>query len=471
MEKKDAQGQLVRQIGLVSAIVFVMSSVIGTGVFKKIAAMSASLESPKMVLLAWLVAGLITLAGALSNAEVASMLVDSGGEYVYFRKIYNKFFAFMFGWANFAVIRTASIASIAYVFAQSVNSIFVLPPIAENLAQINIFGLFPFDNFSVKLVAIALILFLTYFNYRGLKLGESLSRILVAIMVISMLLIIILGLSSDAGSWQNLTTNSIKHHTEVTPGSFFKIMAMACLSAFWAYEGWASVGFIGGEIKNPQRNLPLAIVFGSLGIMVIYMLMNLVYLYILPIDKFIDIYESKNGIAAVEVVKSFGGKWGSFFISALILITTFNCTSMTILLAARLFYKMASEKVFFKQANFIHPQYNTPSNALFIQAIWSSLLVLSGTFDTLTDMLIFAAFIFYGATTLGVFILRKKMPDTPRPYKAWGYPVVPAIFIVFCIALIINTIIEKPAEALTGLGLIATGIPFYLYWNRGGKQI
>lgn len=467
MQKKEAQGQLIRRIGLVSAIVFVMSSVIGTGVFKKIASMSASLESPQLVLLAWFVAGLITLAGALSNAEVASMLADSGGEYVYFRKIYNKFFAFLFGWTNFAVIRTASIASIAYVFAQSVNSIIVLPSTNSNLAQISLLGLHPFDNLSVKLVAIGLILFLTYFNYRGLKLGESLSRALVAIMVVSMLLIIVFGLTSDQGSWLNITTNSLKHTTEVTPGSFFKIMAMACLSAFWAYEGWASVGFIGGEIKNPQRNLPLAIVFGTLGIMAIYMLMNLVYLYILPIDRFIDIYESKNGIAAVEVVKSFGGEWGGLFISALILITTFNCTSVTILLAARLFYKMASEDVFFKKANFIHPKYNTPSNALFIQSVWSSLLVMSGTFDTLTDMLIFAAFIFYGATTLGVFILRKKMPDTPRPYKAWGYPIVPALFIVFCIALIIYTIIEKPTEALTGLGLMATGVPFYIYWNRG----
>lgn len=465
MNSAKPQGKLIPQIGLLSAVVFVMSSVIGTGVFKKTAAMSASLQDPAMVLLAWFVAGIITLAGALSNAEVASMLADSGGEYVYFKKIYNKFFAFLFGWANFAVIRSASIASIAYVFAQSLHSVFPLPQIGQSLAQINWFGLLPFDNLSVKLVAILLVLALTYFNYRGIKLGESLSRILVAIMVVAMVLIIGFGLTSSVGSWDHLAQKALNYQPQST-GDFFKLMALACLSAFWAYEGWASVGFIGGEIKNPKRNLPLAIVFGLFGIMFLYLCLNLVYLYTLPINRFIDIYNSKNGIAAVEVVKTFGGSAGAWFISILILITTFNCTNVTILLAARLFYKMANDGLFFKAADYIHPKFNTPSVALWIQSIWICLLVLSGTFDTLTDMLIFAAFIFYGATTLGVFILRKKMPDAERPYKAWGYPVVPAIFILFCIALIINTIIEKPTEALTGLALIATGVPFYLFWNK-----
>ncbi len=459
------QGSLKPQIGLLSAIVFVVSSVIGTGVFKKVAAMSATLQSPSMVLLAWLLAGLITLAGALSNAEVASMLADSGGEFVYFRKIYNRFFAFMFGWTNFAVIRTASIASIAYVFAQSVNSIWPLPQLATGLQSANILGLQIFDNLSVKLLAIALIIALTYFNYRGLKMGENLSRILVAIMLVAMLLIIIFGLSTPVGSWSHFTAANTN---TATGTGFFNVMALACLSAFWAYEGWATVGFIGAEIQNPKRNLPLAIVFGLLGILALYLLMNTVYLYILPIEQLQSIYTNKNGIAAVEVVRQFGGSWGALFISVLILITTFNCTSATILLSARLFYKMANDKLFFRQADYIHPNYNTPSVALWIQAFWCAMLVLSGTFDSLTDMLIFAAFIFYGATTLAVFILRIKMPDAQRPYRAWGYPVVPALFIIFCIYLIFNTIVEKPTEALAGLGLMATGIPFYLWWTRRG---
>jgi APA family basic amino acid/polyamine antiporter len=310
-------------------------------------------------------------------------------------------------------------------------------------------------------------MFLTYFNYKGLKLGENLSRTLTALMITVMLLVIVLGLFSAVGNFEHITQNSSRYSAETMSGSFlFKALALACLSAFWGYEGWASVGFIGGEIKNPQRNLPLAIAIGIAIIIVIYLLMNFVYLYILPIDELINIYESKNGIAAVAVVSHFLGSWGGLLISGLILVTTFNCASTTILLASRLFYAMANDKMFFKQVDYIHPVYNTPSKALFVQAIWTCLLVLSGTFDQLTDMLVFAAFIFYGATAFGVFVLRKKMPDAHRPYKVIGYPVVPAIFILFCIALIVNTLIEKPEEALIGLGLMATGLPFYFYWNK-----
>lgn len=463
----EKQGKLVQTIGLTSAIVLVISSVIGTGVFKKIAPMSAELQSPGLVLTAWLVAGLISLAGTLSNAEVASMLADSGGDFVYYRKIYNRFFAFLFGWTNFAVIRTASIASIAYVFAQSLNSLIPIPNSSSEMSEMSFLGLHFLDNLGIKLVAIALIVFLTYFNTKGLKLGEKLSNTLVTLMIIVMLGIIILGLTSSVGNWEYLKQNSVKFNPEeMQGGTLFKALALACLSAFWGYEGWNSVGYIGGEIKNPQRNLPLALTIGMIIIIAMYMMMNFVYLYILPIDEFIKIHETKNGIGAVAVVTHFLGSWGGVLISCLILVTTFNCTSSTILLASRLFYAMSHEKMFFKHVDYIHPKYNTPSKALALQAVWASLLVLSGTFDQLTDMLIFAAFIFYGATTFGVFILRKKMPDAPRPYKVIAYPFVPAIFILFCIVLLVNTLMERPNEALIGLGLMATGLPFYFYWKK-----
>lgn len=463
----EKQGKLVQTIGLTSAIVLVISSVIGTGVFKKIAPMSAELQSPGLVLTAWLVAGLISLAGTLSNAEVASMLADSGGDFVYYRKIYNRFFAFLFGWTNFAVIRTASIASIAYVFAQSLNSLIPIPNSSSEMSEMSFLGLHFLDNLGIKLVAIALIVFLTYFNTKGLKLGEKLSNTLVTLMIIVMLGIIILGLTSSEGNWEYLKQNSVKFNPEeMQGGTLFKALALACLSAFWGYEGWNSVGYIGGEIKNPQRNLPLALTIGMIIIIAMYMMMNFVYLYILPIDEFIKIHETKNGIGAVAVVTHFLGSWGGVLISCLILVTTFNCTSSTILLASRLFYAMSHEKMFFKHVDYIHPKYNTPSKALALQAVWASLLVLSGTFDQLTDMLIFAAFIFYGATTFGVFILRKKMPDAPRPYKVIAYPFVPAIFILFCIVLLVNTLMERPNEALIGLGLMATGLPFYFYWKK-----
>ena len=465
---KNAQGHLVRSIGLFSAFILTVSSVIGSGVYKKVAPMSAELLSADLVLLCWGLAGLITLFGALSNAEIASMLAESGGEYVYFGKIYNRFFAFIFGWTCFAVIRSAAAASIAYVFAHSFNTLIPLPVLPDSWAQMSVLGIFtPFHNFGVKTLTVLLIIGLSYNNYVGLRFGEGLSKAVTILVVASILLIIASGLSIGGGSMENFRSPA----AGFVPRSMFdpdliKTMFAALLAAFWAYEGWTSTGYLGGEIKNSHRNLPLALVSGVLFVMGVYLAINFTYLYVLPIDAIIAVQQSVNSIAAVEVVRSFLGTPGTLAMAVLILITTFGCTNTTLLGPPRLYYAMAREGLFFRSAAYVHPKYNTPSKAIMIQAVWASLLVFSGSFDQLTDMLVFAAFIFYGATALGVFILRVRMPDAPRPYRAWGYPVVPAIFILFCVALIVITLVAKPREALIGLGLMASGLPFYFYWRN-----
>ena len=467
----QAQGKLIRSLGFFSAFVLTVSSVIGSGIYKKVAPMSAELLSADLVLLCWLLAGIITLCGTLSNAEVASMLADSGGEYVYFRKIYNKFFAFIFGWTAFTVIRSGAVASIANIFSQSVNSLIPLPTLGPDLAAISIGGVFtPFDNFGVKLLTVTLIIGLSFNNYVGLKFGEGLSRWVLIIVMGSIVLIVISGLTFGGGSFENFNTPA-KNYVERSwfdPILIEGIFA-ALLASFWAYEGWTATGYIGGEIKNAHRNLPLALITGVLFVMVVYMAINFTYLYVLPIDQLISIHEQQNTIAAVAVVKHYMGSTGGMLMAVVILLTTFGCTNTTLLGPPRLYYAMAKEGLFFRSATFIHPKYNTPSKAILIQCIWASLLVFSGSFDQLTDMLIFAAYIFYGATAVGVFVLRKKMPDAPRPYKAWGYPVIPAIFILFCAALIVVTLAAKPREALIGLGLMAGGLPFYFYWTRPGQ--
>lgn len=471
-DAQKPQGHLVRSIGLFSAFILTVSSVIGSGVYKKVAPMSAELMSADLVLLAWGLAGIITLCGALSNAEIAGMLANSGGEYVYFRRIYNRFFAFIFGWTSFAVIRSAAAASIAYVFAHSFNSLVPLPALPDHLAQISVLGAFtPFHNFGVKALTVFLIMGLSYNNYVGLKFGEGLSKVVTLIVVISIFLIVVFGLTLGQGSMENFQTPASGFSAmSWTDSGFIKMIFAALLAAFWAYEGWTSTGFIGGEIKDSHRNLPLALVAGVTFVMLVYLCINFTYLYVLPIDQIIAVHHSVNDIAAVEVVRSFMGSGGALAMAILILITTFGCTNTTLLGPPRLYYAMAKEGLFFKSASYIHPRYNTPSRAIIIQAVWASILVFSGSFDQLTDMLIFAAFIFYGATALGVFILRIKMPDAPRPYKALGYPVVPAIFILFCVALIFITLISKPREALIGLGLMASGLPFYWYWNSKIKS-
>ncbi|TAE22051.1 MAG: amino acid permease [Cytophagales bacterium] len=454
--------QLKRSIGLVSAIALVISNIIGTGVFKKVVPMAAELQSPNLILLAWLLAGLLSLSGTLSNAEVASMLADSGGEYVYFRKIYGRFFAFLFGWTQFAVIRTAAIASIAYVFAQSLNSLIALPDTPANLAEISLFGIHPLDNLSVKLVTIALVWLLTYANVRGVSIGEKISNSLTVLMIAVMVFLIVTGLFASGGSWSNLSLEA----APPTGGSLVSALGLACLSAFWAYEGWASVGYIGGELKDPQRNLPRALTIGCVVVMSIYLLMNLVYVRMLPINELIALKSQPNTIGAVVAVGKYLGVAGSLLVSCLILVTTFNCTSSSVLTASRLFYAMARDGQFFRAINYVHPTHQTPSRSLILQAVWTTVMVLSGSFDQLTDMLIFASFIFYGATAVGVFVLRSRMPDAPRPYRVIGYPVVPAIFILFCGFLVISTLFNRPTEALVGLGLMATGLPFYFLWSR-----
>jgi basic amino acid/polyamine antiporter, APA family len=470
MEKP--QGQLVKSITLASATILVVSSVIGTGVYKKVAPMSADLLSPDLVLAAWLLAGILSLFGALSNAEIAGMYADSGGEYVYYKRIYGKFMAFMFGWTTFAIIKTASVSSIAYVFSQSFNSLITLPQLPTEISNLKFWIFMPFENFGVKIFSIILILILTYINTRGLKFGELLSKNITKLVIAGLALIVIAGLFSGHGSLQNFSTPST---TFVNKGwtnfDFIKALFGAMLAAFWAYEGWNTVGFIGGEIQNPKRNLPLAL-GGGLGIIIVaYMLVNFTYLYVLPIDSLIAVKKAANQIAAVEVIRSFGGVMGASILSVLILITTLGCTNSTILMPPRIYQVMAKDGLFFKSAANIHPETNTPNSALWIQGIWACLLVLSGTFDQLTDMLIFAAFFFYGATAFGVFILRVREPETPRPYKVIGYPIVPAIFVLFCVALIVITCITHPREAGIGLVLMATGLPFYLYWNKNTEGV
>ena len=469
MEKK--QGQLVRSVTLAAATILVVSSVIGSGVYKKVAPMSAELLSPDLVLWAWVLAGVISLCGALSNAEIAGMMADSGGEYVYFKKIYGRFMAFLWGWSTFAVIKTASVAGIAYVFSQSFNAIFPLPHLPESIENIEFLIFKPFENAGVKALTIALILALTFLNTRGLKNAAALSTWITRLVIVGLLGIVVSGLLFGGGSWTNFQTPATNYvHREWTDFEFIKAMFTALLAAFWAYEGWNTVGFIGGEIKNPNRNLPLALFSGMVIIIGAYAIVNFTYLYVLPIDQIVSAHQVQNEIAAVAVVRHFAGGMGATLISIVILITTLGCTNATILMPPRVYYAMAKDKLFFPRAAEIHHKYHTPNPALWIQGLWACLLVLSGSFDQLTDMLIFAAFFFYGATAFGVFILRKREPNAERPYRVWGYPLVPALFVLFCATLIVVTCFTHPREAGFGVVLMLTGVPFYFWWNRGATM-
>lgn len=454
--------QLNRSLGLQLVIVFVIANILGSGVYKKVAPMADALHSSGWVLIAWVIGGIISLFGALSYAEVAGLLADTGGDYAYYKRIYNKFFAFQFGWSTFAILQTAAISSLAYVFAESLHNIVHLPPMLTFLNDFNFAGVFyPFRNFNVKFAAIVLILLLTWINTKGLKTGAWLGTGILLLVFAGLFTIIVFGLSSEQSDLSMAFNMDTTNNKPVT----FSAMFTAMLAAFWAYQGWAAVGFIGGEAKNANKNIPRGIAIGVFIVIGLYLLVNTAYLSLLPIESLEQVTTSGNKIAAIEAVKIFWGRGGELFIAILILITTLGCNHATVITSCRVYYAMAKEGLFFKKAGELN-KYAVPGNSLLMQCVWACILVFSGTFDQLTDMIIFAVFIFYGATALGVFILRRKMPDAPRPYKVWGYPVVPAIVILISAGLFINTIATRPREAGIGLILMATGIPMWFWFNR-----
>ena len=456
------QRNLVRTLGLGYVVIFVIANIIGSGVYKKIAPMADELNSSIWILIVWIAGGIITLFGALSNAEIAGMLADTGGEFVYLKKIYNRFFSFLYGWSLFTVIQSATISSLAYVFTQSLNSIITIPEVLPSLQNLSIGGVFfPFQDFGIKLTAILLIMLLTFLNMTGLKGGAWISRTILFLVGIGLLVIVIFGLSNSADKPANYLDVRELSHSTVTLSSFYTAM----LAAFWAYQGWVSVGFIGGEIRDAKKNIPKGIAIGVFIVIAVYLLVNVTYLSLMSIPELIQVHEAGNQIAAVEAVRSFWGTSGVMFISLLILVTTMGCLHASVITGARPYYAMSRERLFFSGIGKLN-RHNVPGNSLLWQGIWASVLVLSGTFDQLTDMLIFAVYIFYGATAMGVFILRRRMPDAHRPYKVWGYPVVPAIFVLFCVGLFCNTIITRPREAAIGLILILAGIPVYFLLRK-----
>lgn len=442
---------LARTLGTRSAVLLVVSGIVGSGVFKKVAPMAAELGSPVLVLACWVGAGLVSLAGALTYAEMAGMFPQSGGEYVYLKHVYGRLWAFLYGWGAFTVMRTATIAALAHIFAQSLTA---LGGFTEHS-----------NSVVVPLVATALIGVLSVINYRGISFAEGLSRALLYLTFAAIAVIGWIGFGSPTGAMSHLT-KSIQEPILNAHGGLLGAIVVASLGAFWGYEGWNQIAYIGEEIKNPQRNLPIALGVGTVIVITLYTLLNAVYLYVLPIDTLAQLADTPDKIAAVEVVRQVAGWAGATFVSVLILVTTSNATNASILMPARLFYAMARDGLFFKSAARIHPRFKTPSVAILLQSGWSVLLVWSGSFDRLTDMLVFASFIFYGATAFGVVLLRHKLPHQPRPYRVIGYPIVPLFFTTCCALLVVMTLINQPREALTGLALIATGLPFYWVWRR-----
>ncbi len=449
---------LSRTIGLTSGILLVAGIMIGSGVFKKIVPMAASGLSEKYIIAAWVVAGIITMFGAFTVAGLSTLTTTSGGEYEYLRLIFGNFVSFLFGWSSFTIMGSASIAAIAVVFTSSVNELLHLGNPFASLEHLSAgYIVDPFADSGLKLLAVATIMLLTWVNYRGTTKATKLNNLITYAKVAGILLLISIGLFYGGKGQVPLETAIVPITGTGGTGAFFAAM----LSAFWAYDGWINVTFISGEIKNPTHNLPRAVISGVLLVIILYVLVNFAFMKILPVKVLASLGD--NEIAATVMVKSVLGESGKVLITLLIMLSTFGALNGLITTYSRLYYQMSVEGFFFKKVSKVHPRFNTPYVSLIYSMLISCLLVFSGSFDLLTDLVIFAGFLFYALLAWGLIKMKRRGLITSNLI---GYPVVPVIFILFSIALLVNTIITQPMQTFAGIILMLTGVPFYFYFKR-----
>jgi APA family basic amino acid/polyamine antiporter len=451
------KNELKRVIGLTAAILLVAGNIIGTGVFKKIVPMAQSGLDEKYILGAWIVAGIITMFGAFSVAGLAKLTSVTGGAFEYLRLCFGDLTGFLFGWGYFTILGSGSIAAVAFIFSQSVNSLMVLPDPLHQWKDLAIGSVHPFADSGIKILAVLIIGLLTLFNYRGVKNAAGLNNAVTSTKILGIVLLIVLGLffgHSEAGG--NIA-QPIAQQQGFSFVAFFAIM----LSAFWAYDGFVNLGAISGEIINPKKNIPIAIITGASIVLVLYVVVNYAYMNSLSLDRLAAIGENK--VAAIVVAENIIGHTGTVLISSLILLSTFGYLNAAILVFARYYYRMAQENLFFKKAANVHPVYRTPHVALVYSMIWSCILVISGTFDMLTDMVVFGAFAFYCLLAIGLIKMKRKKAIKE---KIPGYPLAPVLFILLIGSFLISTLINKPVQNLIGIALILSGVPFYYYFKK-----
>ncbi|MBN1225213.1 MAG: amino acid permease [Candidatus Aminicenantes bacterium] len=451
---------LLRQLGLFDSTMIMVGIVIGSGIFLTTGIMAKSIPSPGLILLAWVVGGLLTLAGALTFAELGAAMPEAGGQYVYLREAYGPMAGFLFGWILFLVYLTGGIAALAVAFAEYFGYFFPALSIQKEFfsTTVNVFNhSFTYSVSTGQLIGLAAIILLTLFNFFGVAFGKLIQNILTLVKIGTLLAIVVLGFAIGKGTAVRFSLNpSGVNFSQLVIG-----FGVALVAVSWAFDGWNNINFVAGEIKNPRRNLPLALFLGTLILTVLYVLTNYIYLYALPIEEMTGVVR----IAEKATSVMFGGATAAV-ISAAVMVSAFGSLNGTILAGPRVYYAMAQDKLFFRRVAKVHPRFHTPGFALLIQAVWASILTLSGSFEQLFTFAMFIAIIFWITAAAAVFTLRKKYPELPRPYKTWGYPFVPIIFIVASFGILINTLIEKPVASLAGLGFTALGIPVYYYWKR-----
>ncbi|MGD2279501.1 MAG: amino acid permease [Candidatus Omnitrophota bacterium] len=431
---------LLRVLGLWDSVAILIGVVIGVGIFRVPYEIARYLSSPAMILLAWLFGGIFSLMGASCYSELASSFPETGGDYVYLKKSYGLLPGFLYGWTCLLVMRTGAIAAVAFIFAEYLASFLAL------------------DSSLVKPLAIITVLLLSLVSALGMHQAKKLQNISSAAKVLTLASIVVLGFLSGKGELSNFYSQTVQSGKGLVP-----LFGLALIPILWTYGGWHENTYVTGETKDPRRVLPLALIIGTLMITILYLLMNLAYIYLVPVK---DIAASE--LIASNVMQILFGKWGQKAVEALVLVSAFGAINGMIITSSRVTYAMAKDNAVFRYLAKVHEKFRTPYRSIIINALWIIVLIMWGTFGRLiffTGVLIWAFFAFIIA---GIFILRSKYPEIERPYKVWGYPLTPVIYIAICLWLVINTVIHHPLPSALGICLTLSGVPVYLLSKKSG---
>jgi APA family basic amino acid/polyamine antiporter len=469
-------------MGLFSATAIVMGSMIGSGIFIVPADMSRVLGSPALLIAAWLVTAAMTVIGALSYGELAAMMPKAGGQYVYLREALGPIWGFLYGWTLFAVIQTGTIAAVGVAFGKFLGVFF---PSVSQTSWLWHVGSGNVGLNTANVAAIAVITLLTFANTRGVKLGSAVQNVFTSAKVLALLAVIAVGFvaknavavaANFGAGWQMFWAGAGWHTPRtVDVGSFFgmgggtavvgifTVVAVVQVGSLFSSDAWNNVTFTAGEIKNPKRNLPLSLALGTGVVLLLYIACNFVYLSVLPLDAIAHAPQDRVATAVME--RAFGGL-GAKLMAGAILVSTFGCVNGMLLAGARVYYAMSKDGLFFAAAGKLDAKTDVPTNSLWMQWGWTCLLCLSGRYGDLLDYVIFAVLVFYVLTIVGLFVLRRTRPDAPRPYRAIGYPVLPALYIVMAVWICGVLLRYKPQYTWPGLGLVLLGVPVYLVWKK-----
>jgi APA family basic amino acid/polyamine antiporter len=462
---QQPQTEFVKAISRLDATALVVGSMIGSGIFVVSGQITRDVHSPGLLLLVWTVSGLVTLLGAITYGELAAMFPKAGGQYVYLREGISPLFGFLYGWTLFTVIQTATIAAVAVAFARFTAVLF--PSLTETVFLGGQVGGYSLGVSWQRLFAILSVVVLTWINVRGVRTAAIIQTTLTAVKTASLVGLIVLGITIG----RNADAIAANFGANFWPADGFAlallpVIGAAMVGSLFSMDAWNNVGFASAEMKNPEKDLPFAMAAGVLLVTILYILANVAYLNVLPGDVIAKTWTEGRPPVGTAALQQIFGDPGLKIMAVAIMISTFGCNNGLILAGARVYYAMARDALFFKSAGVLHPTHRTPSVALVAQGVWTCLLCLSGTYGQLLDYIIFAAVLFYMLTVIGLFALRMKRPDLPRPVRAPGYPWLPGVYILLTGLICVNLLIQRPTYTWPGLIIVALGAPVYFIWRR-----